>query len=566
LNNWGQYLISHFSYDSGLHSIRKQIGGRTYNHISNDTLYNETDYGEFNYALRYIGVCGIPWMVSYSNSGDYFAEASSSVDLIGWRKPWGSSGDFFVFGFDSENWHLVGRSDTLNYNRNDNSSSTIPDESLWLTDINVQNNDTIMQLNKTVVKSDEGNYILQNAGFLGKNIRVNSDKSVVINGNHEYRLIPTAAINSYWLFEPSKHISAFVESVQTENVLGEADETKTILLSNGERIKLSKRWGLLSFPNLFQDGITYNLSGIQNRKIGKLMPDHTNFALSWEVGNLYRTREGRVENLSNGTVNEYITHKQFEVKEKSVTDSIVSYLVSGYRWEEFPQEPIRYFAYNDIIEFPIKKAAFVGHEGLGRMQDKFDGDTLISYFKGKPYIHALEYYFDSVHQSYGKRIFGPPFEGIRNDTLIAATHNVNSLFDCRYTENFGFPTILYSDSFYGSDLQNSQTVFSELVAWTTPESSYGEFITNPLGLSKMDFPKDVIIYPNPFANTLHIDFQKHTGIHLIEIFNLSGIPVYSTSVVNSTNSLDLAHLSEGMYFVKIIGSKSSEIVKVSKAN
>ncbi|NOU47793.1 MAG: T9SS type A sorting domain-containing protein [Bacteroidales bacterium] len=558
------YLIIDCEYDTPLRNIRKRVGGRPYNRLENDTLY--FDYDPYsNYTEQFTSIFGIPPMFYEHQFGDPTYDVRTSFYLVAWKKPWGGNGNFPSINFTNEKWPVISQSDTMSYRRN-NTTGNIPDESIWVTSFEVSANDTILQLNRKVLHTDENYYIMNGVGCLLKEIQIKMDKSVVLVDTSQYVLYPTADIGSYWVFDQSKHISAFVESVQNETILGLADKMKTFKLSNGKIIKLSKNWGIMSIPNFNQEGETFNLTGIMNQNIGEQFPNHTDYALGWEVGNLFRTREGRIENLSNGTVNEYITHKQFEIKEKSVTDSTVKYLVSGYRWEEMPQEPISYFPYNDVLEFSLKKAPFVGREGLGRMQDKFDGDTLITHFNDQTSIHTVEWYYDSLFQTTGKRIFGPPFQAIRNDTLIPVNPTATSLFECRYDALPGLPTVLYSDKYYGSDLEDSQTFFSEIVAWSTPEGSFGEFIANPLGLSEMDLPKDVTIYPNPFKNILNFNFHQESDYQMIEIYDASGIRVYLANVNYGLNSLDLSQMADGLYFAKISGPNQLTVLRIVKLN
>jgi hypothetical protein len=74
------------------------------------------------------------------------------------------------------------------------------------------------------------------------------------------------------------------------------------------------------------------------------------------------------------------------------------------------------------------------------------------------------------------------------------------------------------------------------------------------------------IYPNPFKNNVLITQKAENSIQLIEFYNSAGMKVFSFRPETNPASVNLSQLSDGMYFVKIIGSKSSEIVKVSKAN
>lgn len=74
------------------------------------------------------------------------------------------------------------------------------------------------------------------------------------------------------------------------------------------------------------------------------------------------------------------------------------------------------------------------------------------------------------------------------------------------------------------------------------------------------------IFPNPFKNNVLITQKADNSIQLIEFYSSAGMKVFSFRPETNPASVNLSQLSDGMYFVKIIGSKSSEIVKVSKAN
>ena len=63
------------------------------------------------------------------------------------------------------------------------------------------------------------------------------------------------------------------------------------------------------------------------------------------------------------------------------------------------------------------------------------------------------------------------------------------------------------------------------------------------------------VYPNPMNNVLYIEGQN---IQDVTIFNAVGQQVL---FVENANSIDVAELNEGLYFVRINDKKGNSVVK-----
>lgn len=70
-----------------------------------------------------------------------------------------------------------------------------------------------------------------------------------------------------------------------------------------------------------------------------------------------------------------------------------------------------------------------------------------------------------------------------------------------------------------------------------------------LGIDSFDHNK-LRVYPNPVKNFLHIDITVATDL-TINLFDISGRLVYSRSLHEQKNSINLKSLSKGVYFLKI---------------
>ncbi len=86
-------------------------------------------------------------------------------------------------------------------------------------------------------------------------------------------LLPAAGPGSQWLMDTAAAITASVSSVGWGSVMGQSDSIKTISLSNGDSLVLSRLYGLVSFPERLTTGIRLRMAGIPNRGIGEEVLD-----------------------------------------------------------------------------------------------------------------------------------------------------------------------------------------------------------------------------------------------------------------------------------------------------
>lgn len=565
--DFGQsWRIVYCYYDSNLHAIGKKIDPTPYNRLNNNILsFEESINTTLTHMFRNTCV-GVPFIETTEYRVDYYYETSDHYTrkMVAWSKSFGSHGELFDIGLNNEHWPVLNEGSSLNYKLSDNAGS-LPDETVYGITREVIGTDTIIKLNSNIRKV--GNqYLINQPGFLQKQITMKDDKSVVFIDTDEFVLYPTGGDSYYWMFDASRNISAFVEGVEDQNVLGVPDEVKTILLSDGNKIKLSKRWGIISFPDYSADTVsaTYNLIGNNTSDEGICIPDLKDYALGWQVGDRFRTREGSFDSIGSGDrTNAYYTNKQFEVVEKNQDDNSVSYRIEGFRWEETPQDSVRYFPYNETIVVALNQAPFIGREGLGRIQGKLLNDTVMTVFNSQQYIHVVDSYFDPLFNTFGKRLVSQPFQGILNDTLLIGQAQDNSLLACEVNILPGLPTVYYRDLCFGPTAGEFHTQFSELVAWSKSEGSYGEFAPNPLGLNYPDY--SLFIYPNPATD--YLTLRNNTGQPLnavVSIYNSSGNVVIQKSFQGQKGfTIDVSMLSKGFYQVGIQTKKGYKTVKLA---
>ena len=74
----------------------------------------------------------------------------------------------------------------------------------------------------------------------------------------------------------------------------------------------------------------------------------------------------------------------------------------------------------------------------------------------------------------------------------------------------------------------------------------------------------VNIFPNPSSTQITIETKATTSKFLISIFNLNGQEVNQRQITEPRTMIDISHLPQGLYFVKITGDDTVEVLKMVK--
>jgi photosystem II stability/assembly factor-like uncharacterized protein len=92
---------------------------------------------------------------------------------------------------------------------------------------------------------------------------------------------------------------------------------------------------------------------------------------------------------------------------------------------------------------------------------------------------------------------------------------------------------------------------------------YGMYgvMNNPTGINESASNDKVLIYPNPTSNQLIIDNQTISTIKIIEIIDITGKTIKE---IQPSNTIDVANLASGVYFIKLISDEKSITQKFIK--
>jgi Secretion system C-terminal sorting domain len=191
----------------------------------------------------------------------------------------------------AQNWAPLNLSDKYNYRAG---SAAFITNTIWLDSVTVNGADSVFHLNRIVTACDTCQlhwsgqaYKLTNQGqFLQKTMVKNPSGWFVFDGKSSFTINPNAELGESWLFDTVQNITAnILDKSEGMTALGLPDSVKTIGLSNGGSLLLSKNYGFLNFPD-FSGSNIFNLTGIEGRDLGEKVPGFLEF-YDFEVGDVF---------------------------------------------------------------------------------------------------------------------------------------------------------------------------------------------------------------------------------------------------------------------------------------
>jgi hypothetical protein len=85
-----------------------------------------------------------------------------------------------------------------------------------------------------------------------------------------------------------------------------------------------------------------------------------------------------------------------------------------------------------------------------------------------------------------------------------------------------------------------------------------------VGVNEIPKENEFKIYPNPANDFLFIETSEFSGVNQLEIINASGLNVLNQTFSGNSGLIDLRHLPDGLYIIRIQGNISAMMVKFVK--
>ena len=152
---------------------------------------------------------------------------------------------------------------------------------------NVADADSVYHLNTRITDCDTcgwREFLRNQPHFLQKRVRFNDAGWYHFQDTGSFVILAQAGVGESWVYDSLANITATVQAIEWVSVFDQSDSVKTISLSSGEIIKLSRQFGILEFPA--SNGESYQVQGIQGPKLGIPLYEYQDF-FDYDVGDQF---------------------------------------------------------------------------------------------------------------------------------------------------------------------------------------------------------------------------------------------------------------------------------------
>ncbi len=482
----------------------------------------------------------------------------------------------------AQNWDVFNKNYRYNYVYDNNALVT---NVLFVDSISQAGNDTIYYMNRigvectgtcptvTVAITTTATVIVPNMPqFLQRNIIKYANGLVMLSDTAKLVIKPNCSLGESWLFDSINNKNVQCISINTHTLLLFSDSVKTILIDGTDTLKLSKQFGIIQFPNLYNKNKYYKLTGIENKSsydqtalFGTKVPNAWDF-YNFDVGDkfCYHYDYWNVGGASNS--HSSVSDETITILNKSVTGTGYTYNVSlnkqihdwGYQWGNSWNTNTLTTTPN-IINYSTSSAnlfenmlypgklATVSNRNLYNLT-KFGVDSNKKFYK----------YFGPICQTYTNATLPNLNEphSFNFDYFNPQLNQINENSSVIYSKMFGVGIGLvtnWMEQVGARDKKCMTCVVKNGVIYLGEET----FVSID---EKNKANQNIIIYPNPTSGEVSID-TKGNIIAKIEVSNYLG-QIILVQDVNETNiKLHLQEYKNGIYFVKIYSKEGQVVIK-----
>lgn len=318
-----------------------------------------------------------------------------------------------------------------------------------------------------------------------------------------------------WVFQDS--LTAQVLNVAPQTLWGISDSVKTIGLSNGDSILISRAFGFLRFRN-------FSLIGLEGAGIGVQLPDNLSW-YDWAPGEIFQYE---IFSGNNYDLN-YKTWTKLKVLSKTVTPQVITFSVRRLtKRESYNVFGLTSTVYEDVVE-PLVIA--------GPEQVDFPGYEA---FMSNCAFRTCHY-----EQS------GSGMVKVREQVLPPCS-SAPQLTE-RYETGLGRTKYYFNYNAPGGGQKTDERLIGHQKTGQSPQGTvYPNSFYN--AVSEVDDPAEdsgLRVFPNPARDRVSISCPGCGKLTRIDVFNAAGQRVDSATPAESLPLLPVGHLPAGLYWLRV---------------
>ena len=456
---------------------------------------------------------------------------------------------FFVWSATviAQNWQPVSLGKEFNFRID---SAEYISNTIFADSVEIESGDSVFYLNRIVADcpgcTNQSWKLYNQPQFLKKKMVKKPGGVFLFSDPGKYYLFTLAGLNATWIFDSTANITAQVVSKTSDSLFNSMDSIKTILLSSGQFVKLSKNHGIIQFP-LIGTERSYQLEGISGANLGTLIPGFAEF-YNFNVGDVFQYSWGQMS-FATGDGSGGLKKTTIISKDSSSTGYSYGIINTGMSWYEsmigFHGDTSHYYMntttiYIDSINHPCnlfprkltRNPLDPGIWGENASFMKIFPDT------GQVISRQIGIDYPTTEES-PLYLFGGP-DTLVSSNLIGFIH--------KYSVGLG----LVIDRIDGFEFNDHTTLIGYVKNGDTTGIVYSDdFILQQVGEKRN--AADISLFPNPAHQTVFIRTQPVADEPMkIELYNSLGQVVFSRQVLNPSGltELNLSFLPEGFYILK----------------
>ena len=418
----------------------------------------------------------------------------------------------------------------------------------------------------------------------------------------ENQLIKTkAGLNDIWIFDPLEEDTATVISIELASYVDTIDSLKTIYLSSGDTIVISKNFGLIQFP--VGNGAYYHSEGVQGTNVGYSYPSFDQVFYTFDVGDAFMLRFEDFEvdwplaaGLGGSFKFEIIGIDSSDNELKYITDvcgSISHYINDTTEYESFQLENYYYnpdSLFGESFGYPGEISKFT----LPCMTDIFPFWSCTSQIGFNDlYSNAKSGYTDDFDFFYYPEFieelsdslklilkgFAVEFGGINEITNLSVLSNVLPDYHVG-VKNVFIEEYVFADQYrYQLNFMEGVGLVKILVGGYNKERSvsligfrkdgvvYGNVSSCTIvGIPETSKPDiNINFYPNPFENDLTISNHDNRNYRL-EVLDVVGRKILEVQIIQGENNISLKQFQGNAFILRFIADNEVYTKRVFRVN
>lgn len=457
----------------------------------------------------------------------------------------------------AQNWNVFNPAYRYNY-KFDNSQ--LVSQVLFVDSVKNLGSDSIYYLNR-IGLNNIGNPSYNMPQFLQRSIKKFSNGLVMLYDTCKLVINPSCHPGQSWLFDSVANVNAHCLSKNGHITFGLSDTVKTIIVGTNDTIKLSKNFGLLQFPDLYNKNKYYKLVGIEHAATYDSIPFYgERVPNAWDIYNFnvgdrfcYSTYYFR-KNAINGNGG---SNGNFTIKGKMITQDGYSYIVEGAvnSWADSVTSTVIAHSSNTFSSI-----SFTDLSGPSRVNTMYPGKLILEYF---PYPFEISNIASFGLDNHGVfyKYAGSVCSQLSSDVIFPT--NSGSTYDDPFKELAEIYGVGLGRLRFMANVMTGDYIDTCEVCAVKNGSLY--FGTETFVGIKEQTPSsnDVKLYPNPFREDITVGIGSVAADEL-RVTNILGEIVFQTKtdLKDQMLQIPMRDQSTGIYMVQVFNN--SELIYTRK--